>query len=86
MFGPAHTSISACKILTKNEVILKFPSRIRLRLTGDEQQNETGQHSGGRYTQWYTYFLLLLVYVIYLACGAFVFKAIEQPAEVNYSN
>ena len=59
-------------------------SRIRLRLTGDEQQQEGGHGSGGgRYTQWYTYFLLLLVYVIYLACGAFVFKAIEQPAEVT---
>ena len=32
--------------------------------------------------QWYTYFLLLIVYVIYLAFGAVVFQAIEQPAEV----
>ena len=33
--------------------------------------------------QWYTYFLLLIVYVIYLAFGAVVFQAIEQPAEVS---
>ena len=35
--------------------------------------------------QWYTYFLLLIVYVIYLAFGAVVFQAIEQPAEVRKS-
>ena len=35
--------------------------------------------------QWYTYFLLLIVYVIYLAFGAVVFQAIEQPAEVSRS-
>ena len=57
----------------KNEFIL---SRIRLRLTG-EDETET------KYMQWYTYFLLLIVYVIYLAFGAVVFQAIEQPAEVR---
>lgn len=51
-------------------------SRIRLRLTG-EDETET------KYMQWYTYFLLLIVYVIYLAFGAVVFQAIEQPAEVS---
>ena len=32
---------------------------------------------------WYTYLLLLIIYVIYLAFGALVFQAIEQPAEVS---
>ena len=54
-------------------------SRIRLRLTG-EDETET------KYMQWYTYFLLLIVYVIYLAFGAVVFQAIEQPAEVRQFN
>ena len=60
----------------KNEFIF---SRIRLRLTG-EDETET------KYMQWYTYFLLLIVYVIYLAFGAVVFQAIEQPAEVRSSS
>ena len=62
-----------------NKWIYLIFSRIRLRLTG-EDETET------KYMQWYTYFLLLIVYVIYLAFGAVVFQAIEQPAEVRSSS
>ena len=51
--------------------------RVRVRL-GDEAKKVATM-------KWYSYIILLLMYIIYLAIGAWVFQMFEKPHEVSIS-
>lgn len=52
-----------------------FFSRVRVRL-GDEARKVATM-------KWYSYVILLLMYIIYLSIGALVFQTFEKPHEVS---
>ena len=49
-------------------------SRVRLRIDNEKKPNAM---------KWYSYLILLLMYIIYLAVGAYVFQMFEKPHEVS---
>ena len=51
-------------------------SRVRLRIDNEKKVNAM---------KWYSYLILLLMYIIYLAIGAYVFQMFEKPHEVRNS-
>ena len=60
-------------ILNFQKIILIL-SRVRLRIDNEKKVNAM---------KWYSYLILLLMYIIYLAIGAYVFQMFEKPHEVK---
>merc|ERR1712228_809643 len=56
----------------------RFYRRVRVRL-GDEARKVATM-------KWYSYVILLLMYIIYLSIGALVFQTFEKPHELNKCN
>ena len=63
-----------CLLKNYHQKIIFIFSRVRLRIDNEKKVNAM---------KWYSYLILLLMYIIYLAIGAYVFQMFEKPHEVR---
>ena len=54
----------------------KIFRRVQVKLEDDAKRDTT--------MKWYSYLILLLMYIVYLGLGAYVFQRFEQPNEVLF--
>ncbi|CAG5079389.1 Oidioi.mRNA.OKI2018_I69.PAR.g9242.t1.cds [Oikopleura dioica] len=55
--------------------LIAMQKRVQVKLEDDAKKDTT--------MKWYSYLILLLMYIVYLAIGAMVFQKFEQPNEKN---